>query len=290
MEVDFQAKEALVQNLMEERKMLKAKTQMLTKQLETNVAERWLCSCLGGFTKLFQKSEDEGVQLEVIAEALEEKEEAAIKSEVGRVKELEKGQVIIEGHFTGQMVTQAHFMEVAMPLGATMPGVPVVELLRAMYDACKEMEDDAKRKSAEVLSGVLALLEVDILPETELGQDGETEEEILTEVPVPTTEAGALERLSEMSKEIETLRSEQMRFQQEAEQLRLKNATLATFLASAERSAVQLRSALTEAGLHCQGDDSPSSPGGAQDMARSLKALESWAARLRGGSPKKSCA
>eukprot|EP00913_Durusdinium_trenchii_P025253 g23708.t1 len=50
-------------------------------------------------------------------------------------------QVIIEGHFTGQMVTQAHFMEVAMPLGATMPGVPVVELLRAMYDACKEMED-----------------------------------------------------------------------------------------------------------------------------------------------------
>eukprot|EP00913_Durusdinium_trenchii_P025252 g23707.t1 len=30
-----------------------------------------------------------------------------------------------------------------------------------------------------------------------------------------------------MSKEIETLRSEQMRFQQEAEQLRLKNATLA---------------------------------------------------------------
>eukprot|EP00913_Durusdinium_trenchii_P026112 g24495.t1 len=75
MEVDFQAKESLVQNLMEERKMLKAKTQMLTKQLETNVAERWLCSCLGGFTKLFQKSEDEGVQLEVIAEALEEKED-----------------------------------------------------------------------------------------------------------------------------------------------------------------------------------------------------------------------
>eukprot|EP00434_Breviolum_minutum_P001914 symbB.v1.2.001694.t1/scaffold93.1/size335462/9 len=90
MEIDFQAKEALVQNLMEERSKLRAKTQELTKQLETNVAERWLCSCFGGFGKLFQKSEDD--QLESIAEALEEREEAAVKSELGRASELGEGQ------------------------------------------------------------------------------------------------------------------------------------------------------------------------------------------------------
>jgi len=280
MEIDFQAKEALVQNLMEERSKLRAKTQELTKQLETNVAERWLCSCFGGFGKLFQKSEDD--QLESIAEALEEREEAAVKSELGRASELGEGQVLIEGHFTGQMVTKAHFMEVAMPVGATMPGVPVVEMLRAMCKASGDEEDEGKKKRLEVISEVLSLLEVDVLPEEDLAMEDEEDGGEPSEPP--SGNEGARNRINEMSKEIEELRSEQSRIQQEAEQLRLKNSTLATFLASAERSAMQLRSALTEAGI--QLSESPTSQGfgqfPSQDQAHNIEALESWAARLRG--------
>lgn len=251
MEIDFQAKEALVQNLMEERSILKAKTQALTKQLESNVVERWLCGC---------------AQLEAIAEALEEKEETAIKSEIAGVSELADGQVIIEGHFTGQMVTKAHFMELAMPLGATMPGVPVVELLRAMCNACGDEEDEAKRKRTEVISEVLALLEVDVLQEEQLAT---LEEEDATLAESDKDDEAAESRLHQMSKEIEALRSEQSRIQNEAEQLRMKNSTLATFLASAERSAMQLRSALTEAGINIS--DSPTSQGVRRGESRDLK-------------------
>eukprot|EP00435_Cladocopium_sp_Y103_P036600 s2588_g9.t1 len=86
------------------------------------------------------------------------------------------------------------------------------------------------------------------------------------------------------------------RIQNEAEQLRMKNSTLATFLASAERSAMQLRSALTEAGINIS--DSPTSQAGVRrGESRDLKEenffekscckmagkeLDSWAARLRG--------
>lgn len=279
MEIDFQAKEALVQNLMEERSKLKAKTQELTKQLETNVAERWLCGCLSGFGKMFiGGSQSEGAQLEAIAEALEEKEETAIKSEIAGVSDLADGQVIIEGHFTGQMVTKAHFMEVAMPLGATMPGVPVVELLRAMCNAADE-QDEAKRKRTEVISEVLALLEVDVLQEEQLAA---LEEEEDAGAESDKDDEAAESRLHQMSKEIEALRSEQSRIQNEAEQLRMKNSTLATFLASAERSAMQLRSALTEAGINIS--DSPTSQAGVRrGESRDLKEeLDSWAARLRG--------
>lgn len=278
MEIDFQAKEALVQNLMEERSILKAKTQALTKQLESNVVERWLCGCLSGFGKMFSSSQSEGAQLEAIAEALEEKEETAIKSEIAGVSELADGQVIIEGHFTGQMVTKAHFMELAMPLGATMPGVPVVELLRAMCNACGDEEDEAKRKRTEVISEVLALLEVDVLQEEQLAT---LEEEDATLAESDKDDEAAESRLHQMSKEIEALRSEQSRIQNEAEQLRMKNSTLATFLASAERSAMQLRSALTEAGINIS--DSPTSQGVRRGESRDLKEeLDSWAARLRG--------
>eukprot|EP00434_Breviolum_minutum_P001916 symbB.v1.2.001696.t1/scaffold93.1/size335462/11 len=180
------------------------------------------------------------------------------------------------------MVTKAHFMEVAMPVGATMPGVPVVEMLRAMCKASGDEEDEGKKKRLEVISEVLSLLEVDVLPEEDLAMEDEEDGGEPSEPP--SGNEGARNRINEMSKEIEELRSEQSRIQQEAEQLRLKNSTLATFLASAERSAMQLRSALTEAGI--QLSESPTSQGfgqfPSQDQAHNIEALESWAARLRG--------
>ncbi|CAE7670351.1 osm1, partial [Symbiodinium sp. CCMP2456] len=55
MEIDIEAKEALVGRLMEQREELKMKTQELTKQLEQGVAERWFCGCLQGVSSLFSR-------------------------------------------------------------------------------------------------------------------------------------------------------------------------------------------------------------------------------------------
>ncbi|CAJ1431117.1 unnamed protein product [Effrenium voratum] len=246
LEVDFQAKEKLVQNLMEERKDLRAKTMELEHALEHSGAERWLCSCLSGLSALLGKKESPGREvLDTINEAEEEKDVEKAMERAMSMTELEEGQVIIEGHFAGQMVTKAHHMEVTMPLGATIPGVPVVELLRVMRDATSSQEDEKMQQHAEVLSSVLALLEVDVLPDEEApeGEDGDGPRR------TPSYGQVAQKKMAEMSKEIEVLHAEQSRIQREAEQLRARNSTLATFLASAERSAAQLRTALTEAGI-----------------------------------------
>eukprot|EP00439_Symbiodinium_sp_Y106_P058031 s1152_g8.t1 len=59
MEIDIEAKEALVGRLMEQREELKMKTQELTKQLEQGVAERWFCGCLQGVSSLFSRKTEE---------------------------------------------------------------------------------------------------------------------------------------------------------------------------------------------------------------------------------------
>ncbi|CAE6924663.1 unnamed protein product [Symbiodinium sp. CCMP2456] len=98
----------------------------------------------------------------------------------------------------------------------------------------------------------------------------------------------AAPKYEDMSKELEILRSQSSRMQQEAEQLRIKNAALVNFLSSAERSAAKLRAALTDAGITpvLSPDTSPKTTRAGQppppDLQADVQELESWAMRLRG--------
>jgi len=303
MEIDFEAKEKLVQNLMEERKLLRAKTEALNRQLEQGVAERWLGACFGGISSLFGRKE-EGSTLDAVVEALEEKafEEEGQISKPGAM-ELRPGQLLLDGHFAGRVVTKAHCLEIAMPIAATMPGTPVVELIRAVRDALEAHEASVSQQRAEVVGSVLTVVEADVsVPEEaeEAKEVLEAEEDSQPTVSpqesrvfgasVVEKEEAVSQPLEEMSKELAALRSESSRMQREAEQLRLKNTALVTFLSSAERSAAKLRAALTEAGISQPLSSPETSPKvtrtaarepDAKDLAGNIKELETWATRLR---------
>jgi len=285
MEIDIEAKEALVGRLMEQREELKMKTQELTKQLEQGVAERWFCGCLQGVSSLFsRKTEEAGDVLETIVETLEGtgEDEGADKKWV----ELKDDQILLDGHFAGRMVTRMHCLEIAMPVGATLPSTPLLEVLRAVKDANRAVEAESFQQRAKVVESLLAVVEADVDPAL---RATEVDEERSDPTITPAEPAGeAVPKYEDMSKELEILRSQSSRMQQETEQLRIKNAALVNFLSSAERSAAKLRAALTDAGITpvLSPDTSPKTTRAGQppppDLQADIQELESWAMRLRG--------
>eukprot|EP00439_Symbiodinium_sp_Y106_P053752 s298_g7.t1 len=152
--------------------------------------------------------------------------------------------ILLDGHFAGRMVTRMHCLEIAMPVGATLPSTPLLEVLRAVKDANRAVEAESFQQRAKVVESLLAVVEADVDPA--LRATEERSDPTIT----PAEPAGeAVPKYEDMSKELEILRSQSSRMQQETEQLRIKNAALVNFLSSAERSAAKLRAALTDAGI-----------------------------------------
>ncbi|CAE6924674.1 unnamed protein product [Symbiodinium sp. CCMP2456] len=73
-------------------------------------------------------------------------------------------QILLDGHFAGRMVTRMHCLEIAMPVGATLPSTPLLEVLRAVKDANRSAEEESFQQRAKVVESLLAVVEADVDP------------------------------------------------------------------------------------------------------------------------------
>eukprot|EP00930_Biecheleria_cincta_P055594 TRINITY_DN41905_c0_g1_i1.p1 TRINITY_DN41905_c0_g1~~TRINITY_DN41905_c0_g1_i1.p1 ORF type:complete len:507 (+),score=122.20 TRINITY_DN41905_c0_g1_i1:39-1559(+) len=315
LEVDYEAKERLVENLMQQREVLQQKTMQLEHALHdggsgcfssifTNIS-----SALGSSKgEKHEKGHGHEHSSDHHAHGAHGHEHGsghhAALEEPASPRPVEDGKVLLHGHFAGRMMTKGHCVELALPVEGTVPGAPVMQMAAALRQAAKDAETSVDE---QVWQQLLTLLQVD-LPDVQCGflteetrpaleaQERRPESLAAPRSPVAklpaleaspapaalTLEPAALEavelsqsRVDSLTKELAQLRGECSRAKKESAQLRARNQTLVSFLASAESSALKLRNTLLEAGFALPSPEiSPSKRKQATSMDRTLKALE----------------
>lgn len=341
LEVDYEAKERLVEDLMQDRDKLRQRTMELEQALAGGGAVGCFSSIFTSVSSAFGSSKNEKQHETGHGHGHERSESHASLGDNGGVQPVEHGKVLLHGHFAGRMVTKGHCVELAMPVDGTIPGAPVMEMAAALRQAATEGETSVDEK---VWQQLMALLQVDLgLPDVQpvgavteekrpavqaqarqqldaLAAPRSQEENLAALEPPPAATQKALEqpaalpplaqadelsrsRLDLLTKELAQLRGECSRMKKESAQLRARNQTLVSFLASAESSALKLRNTLLEAGFALpSADNSPSTkrkqaasmdraPKALQDsqlpraskkmQAADLQELQSWASQLR---------
>lgn len=271
LEVDYEAKERLVENLMEDREKLRAKTMELERMLHGGGGPGCFSSIFASISGAMGSSKGDKHEKGHGHES--SSDHCATLENDDTPPLVEDGKVQLHGHFAGRVVTKGHCVELALPVEGTVPGAPMMEMAAALRQAAKEAETSVDEK---VWQQLLSLLQVDLL---DVGAGLQMEERrpsleaqqsqldalparinsVLEPSPAPASRASepaALEaaelsrsRADSLTKELAQLRGECSRVKKESAQLRARNQTLVSFLASAESSALKLRNTLLEAGF-----------------------------------------
>jgi len=302
LEVDYEAKERLVENLMEDREKLRRKTMELEQKLHGGGGPGCFSSIFTSISGALGSSNgDKHEKGHGHGHGHESSSDHCATLENDDTPPLvEDGKVLLYGHFAGRVVTKGHCVELALPVEGTVPGAPLMEMAAALRQAAKEAETSVDEK---VWQQLLSVLQVDLIDvgaglqmeerrpaleaqERQLDALPARSNSALEPSPAPApraSEPAVLEaaelsrsRVDSLTKELAQLRGECSREKKESAQLRSRNQTLVSFLASAESSALKLRNTLLEAGfaLPSSPEISPSKRNQAASMDRTPKALE----------------
>lgn len=254
LEVDLEAKEELLEKVMEERERLRAENEDLKDKQEGQ-------GSLTSFVKRATHVLVEGVQEVEHILGLEEDEpekedpQVRVQDKVGDAGAVGEGCILLSGHFAGSVITRSHHLEVALPVEGPVPGAPLVEIVGSLAG---EPDANGKRQvrvsspeaavDPKVWRRLLALLRAEIpsdrAPQAQIPvRDGAAEPSLQQELQQLR---GELER---RSRELEEARDSHSRLRLEADNLRARNSALSGYLASAETNAQKLRSTLSHAGV-----------------------------------------
>mmetsp|Transcript_49701 Transcript_49701/g.115256 ORF Transcript_49701/g.115256 Transcript_49701/m.115256 type:complete len:538 (+) Transcript_49701:106-1719(+) len=260
LEIDYAAKEDLLAEVMLERDTLQ-------RELDELKSSRPAQSHCTGFVQHAQRALSCALGLQA------NEAEPAVAESADKERVFPDGSsVILEGHFSGNVYTKSHHLEVVLPVEGTVPGAPLLEILRALAEVRHSFPGAAHHVDPHVWEHLITLIHAELPPETatspapeliraELPTDSVASpapklpaEKTASELPV--TQSAAQEEtlqkeveklkasLQEASCELVAMRAEHVKDQMEAEQLRARNSTLAGHLASAETTAQKLRTAL----------------------------------------------
>mmetsp|Transcript_114898 Transcript_114898/g.371428 ORF Transcript_114898/g.371428 Transcript_114898/m.371428 type:complete len:519 (+) Transcript_114898:50-1606(+) len=163
--------------------------------------------------------------------------------------DLEEGAMWLDGSFSGSAMTKQHFLEIVLPIKGFAPGIHVLEVLHGLGDAAGSLEHEAGMHAAKSTWKQLATLlapEYGHMGDSSFGARGRSPPPG-PDVQPPQHDAHA-EDVKRSLVMLEQLRAENARIKAESEKLKAKNTSLVSLLASAEVSAMQLRTTLRHAG------------------------------------------
>lgn len=247
LEVDYEAKEALVQQLVKERDALKVELSRLKDiGAPKNIEE--------GATMSPRQKRLQGLREE--SRRIDEEEEKTISEDRPDVRlysdqdrfpddpkpELEDGSIWVDGSFYGSALSKKHFLDITLPVKGFIPGNRVLDALYGITSIAAKPGEHGSGGAGECWEQLAKLFTADIPAEK------------LVEKSMPMLQHQLSEALQEIqhlreerhksSGETQDLREQHRKAIFEAEGLRNKNQSLVNLVASAESNALQLRSTL----------------------------------------------
>lgn len=282
LEIDYEAKENLVKQLMEERAFLKAKTKALENKLDDTLFSRLLhqmTGCLEGLLSLvLTPKPEEGQDKDGSHKRRPSSAESVTQNsqDLSWLADIQQGRkVLLDGHFAGVLMTRNHCIEIAVPLAAPVAGKPLLQILQDLHLAAADEKELPSRMlfPASVWADICSLVEAEL----DLGLSSDA------------SSHASEERIKSLSEELHDVKVAYVALKHEASQLQSENKHLLDVLSSAEAAATRMREKLLEVGFpigSSQGNESPvasrevSTPSRRAKLSSELQELERWASEL----------
>lgn len=282
LEIDYEAKENLVKQLMEERAFLKAKTKALQNKLDDTFFSRLLhqmTGCLEGLLSLILAAKPEEGQHENGSHKHRSSSAESVthnSQDFSWIADIQHGRkVLLDGHFAGVLMTKNHCIEIAVPLAAPVAGKSLLQILQDLHSAASDEKELPRRMlfPAKVWADICSLVEAEL----DLGLSGDASSE------------ASEERIKRLSEELNVVKVAYQALRHEASQLQSENKHLLDVLSSAEAAATRMREKLLEVGFpigSAQGTEPPmtsmeaSTPSRRAKLSSELQEVERWASEL----------